>query len=410
VDGKMAWRNIWRNPRRSLLTMAAVAFATLLLVFMLSWQFGSYETMINATVQIHTGHLQIQNPDYRQRPDIRRVVADPDTVAGILDATDGVKAHAARAEGYSLVAFKERSYGVAIIGIQPAKEARVSTLEAIVKRGRYLATGDTNQALVGRLLARNLQAGPGDELVVLGQGRDGSVAATVVVIKGIFDSGQDEFDRGVLHVPLTFFQEVYRMDGGVHRIVILAESLDEVSPIETTLERVLDRRLPQQELVVSDWKELSPGLVEAIQMDLVSGFIFYIILITVVAFSILNTFLMAIFERTREFGVMMAIGISPGRLTRLLLWESAGLTALGVTAGIVAGSLVTAYFQVHGIYIPGTEELARQFGLPERMYPRLSLLSVFVGSGIVLLVTFVTALIPALKIRRLDPARALAAP
>jgi ABC-type lipoprotein release transport system permease subunit len=175
------------------------------------------------------------------------------------------------------------------------------------------------------------------------------------------------------------------------------------------VERGLQKRLPHSDLVVLDWKALSPGLVEAIKMDLVSGFIFYIILIVVVAFSILNTFLMAIFERTREFGVMMAIGISPARLTRLLLLESAGLTVLGIGMGVIAGSLVTLYFQTHGILIPGVEELARQFGLPERMYPRLSLLSVAVGAGIVLLITSVTALYPALKIRRLDPVGALAA-
>jgi ABC-type lipoprotein release transport system permease subunit len=405
----MAWRNIWRNPRRSLLTMAAIAFATLLLVFMLSWQFGSYETMINATVKIQTGHLQVQREGFRQRPDIRKVVRDPETVAALMAETRGVRAFSARAEAFSLVSSRERTYGVAVIGIEPAKEADVSTLQRIVRRGHYLADGDTAQALVGHLLAANLQVAPGDELVVLGQGRDGSIAATVVTVKGVFDSGQDEFDRSVLHLPLAYFQEVFSMAGSVHRLVALADSLEAVPHIEAALAEALKRRLPKNELVVVDWKELTPGLVEAIKMDLVSGFIFYIILIVVVAFSILNTFLMAIFERTREFGVMMAIGTSPARLTRLILLESIGLTALGVGAGIIAGCLVTSYFHVHGILIPGAEELARQFGLPERMYPRLSLLSVSVGAGIVLAITSVTALYPALKIRRLNPVQALAA-
>jgi ABC-type lipoprotein release transport system permease subunit len=296
-----------------------------------------------------------------------------------------------------------------VIGIQPDKEAGVSTLETIVRKGHYLTDADANQALVGKLLARNLKVTPGDELVLLGQGRDGSVAATVVIVTGIFDSGQDEFDRSVLHIPLDVFQEVYSMGESVHRMVVLADSLEAVAPMTAAVERGLQQHLPHSDLIVLDWKSLSPGLVEAIQMDLVSGFIFYIILIVVVAFSILNTFLMAIFERTREFGVMMAIGISPARLTRLLLLESAGLTVLGIGMGVIAGSLVTLYFQAQGILIPGVEELARQFGLPERMYPRLSLLSVAVGAGIVLLITSVTALYPALKIRRLDPVSALAA-
>jgi ABC-type antimicrobial peptide transport system permease subunit len=140
-------------------------------------------------------------------------------------------------------------------------------------------------------------------------------------------------------------------------------------------------------------------------MDLVSGFIFYIILIVVVAFSIL----MAIFERTREFGVLMALGTTPGRLTRLLLFESCSMTLLGVVFGSLIGGLITWYFQAHGIVIHGAAELTRHYGLPERMYPQLSTLSVCTGAGVVLAVTLLTALYPALKIRRLRPVQAMAA-
>jgi len=160
-------------------------------------------------------------------------------------------------------------------------------------------------------------------------------------------------------------------------------------------------------LVVLDWMELMPGLIEAIKMDLVSGFIFYIILTVVVAFSILNTFLMAIFERTREFGVFMAMGTTPGRLSRLLLLESAGITMLGSIIGIITGSLVTWYFQVHGIVISGASELLSQYGLPERMFPQLSVLSVSIGTAAVFIITLLTALYPALKVRRLRPVEAM---
>ena len=142
-------------------------------------------------------------------------------------------------------------------------------------------------------------------------------------------------------------------------------------------------------------------------MDLVSGFIFYIILIVVVAFSILNTFLMAVFERTREFGVLLAIGTTPRRLTKLLLTESVIMTMVGIVIGIIAGSLITWYFQVHGIVISGAAEVLRQFGLPERMFPRLSVLSISIGTGIVLVITLLTALYPALKVRRLRPVKAM---
>jgi ABC-type antimicrobial peptide transport system permease subunit len=152
-----------------------------------------------------------------------------------------------------------------------------------------------------------------------------------------------------------------------------------------------------------------PGLRQAIEMDLVSGLIFYGLLIIVVAFSILNTFLMAIFERTREFGVMMAIGTTPRRLTKVLLIESMAMTAIGIIAGILIGIGITYYFQISGIDFSGGSELLSQFGITGRMYPKLSFLSVSIGPFMVLFFTFIAALYPALKVRRLRPVEAMTA-
>jgi len=409
LDIKIAWRNIWRNPRRSALTMAAVAFAAALLVFMLSWQFGSYRTMINAAVKTHTGHLQVQAKGYRKERKMRLAVSDPEAVGHVLQGIPEVAAYTFRADAFSLVSSEDRTYGIMVIGIEPDREMRVSTLEQTIQEGAPLAPGDGNQALVGALLAKNLRARPGDELVVLGQGMDGSVAATVVKIKGIFRSGEDEFDRSVMHVPLPFFQEAYAMGKAVHEVVAVADSLDHVPAVVSAVRARLADIPGGRDLTVLSWKQLMPGLVQAIRMDLVSGFFFYIILVVVVAFSILNTFIMAVFERTRELGVFMAMGTTPGRLTRILLLESCAMTILGVAFGIALGGLTTWYFQVHGILIPGAEELARQFGLPSRMYPELSLLSVGAGAGSVLGITLLAALYPALRIRRLRPVDALAA-
>lgn len=409
IDVKMAWRNIWRNPRRSILTISAIAFASVLLVFMLSWQFGSYDTMINSAVKIHTGHVQVQVKGYRGKKDIRLVVPDPAVVAGILDRTPGVAAYTFRANAFSLVSSEERTYGIIVIGIDPVREAKVSTLKKLMRQGSYLSEDGTGQALVGELLAKNLQVSLGDELVVLGQGRDGTIAATVVKVKGIYSSGQDEFDRSSMHISLRDFQDVYTMRGAVHEVVVLGRSLDEVSEIKKAVAGGIKSMEKRHHLVVVDWMELMPGLIQGIQMDLVGGLIFYFILIVVVAFSILNTFLMCIFERTREFGVIMAIGTTPGRLTKLLLIESATITMVGIVVGIIAGSLITWYFQVHGIVISGASELLRQYGIPERMFPQLSLLSVSIGPGAVLVITLLTALYPALKVRRLRPVEAMKA-
>jgi putative ABC transport system permease protein len=410
MDLRMAWRNIWRNTRRSILTITAIAFATTLLVFMLSWQFGSYETMVQSAIAFRTGHLQIQAEGYMDKGDIRLAVRDPAAVGHILEKIPGIKAYTSRTSAFAIASSRDRTYGVVVVGIDPGGEARVTTLSRLIRQGQFLAIKDDHRALLGDLLARNLQLRPGDELVTLGQGFDGSIAADVFSVKGIFSSGQDEFDRSFVYVPLGSFQEMYAMDGAVHEVVVLCESLDAVAPVKKAIQAGLGEGRIADHLVVLDWMELMPGLVQGIQMDLYSGLIFYFILIVVVAFSILNTFLMNILERTKELGVLMAVGTTPGRLMRMLLLESTLMTLIGIIVGVITGSLITWYFQVHGIVIAGTGELLRQFGLPERMYPKLSFLSISVGVFLVLGITLLTALYPAFKVMRLRPVEAIKTP
>jgi len=405
----MAWRNIWRNPRRTILTVCAITFASVLLVFMLSFQFGSYETMINTSVKISTGHLQIQAEKYQEKKNIRFVIPDPQTIADMVAKIPEVEAYTFRGQAFSLISSEDRTYGVVVTGINPQREAKVSRLKKLVRDGNFLSANDINQAVVGRLLAKNLRVTIGDELTVLGQGRDGSIAATVVQVKGIFSSGIDEFDRSAIQIPLSTFQDVFSMDDAVHEIVVIAKSLSDVSKIKSKIQADLVGLNSRKSLKTLDWQDLMPGLRQAIEMDLVSGLIFYGLLIIVVAFSILNTFLMAIFERTKEFGVMMAIGTTPRRLTKVLLVESMAMTLIGIIAGILLGIVVTYYFQVHGIDFSGGSELLSQFGITGRMYPKLSLLSVSIGPSMVLFFTFFAALYPALKIRRLRPVDAMTA-
>jgi len=407
IDVKMAWRNIWRNPRRTLLTICAIAFASAILVFMLSFQFGSYETMINSSVKIHTGHLQVQAEDYNDKGDIRLVVSDPTAIGRILDGTPGVEAYTYRANAFSMVSSSERTYGVMVVGIDPEREARVSTIKNVVRQGSYLSEDDADGVLVGEFLAKNLQVGPGDELIMLGQGRDGSVAATLLTVKGIYKSGLPDIDRSSIQITLENFQDVFSMRGAVHEVVVIGDSLRDIPAIKATVVAAMENIRSKRPMVALDWMELVPGLLQSIQMDLVSGMIFYLILIMVVAFSIMNTFLMAVFERTKEFGVLMAIGTTPRRLTKILLIESISLTMVGIVAGIILGCIITLYFQAHGIDFSGSSELLSQFGISGKMYPRLSVLSAAIGPALVLMITSLAALYPALRIRRLRPVEAL---
>lgn len=407
IDLQMAWRNVWRNPRRTWLTVAAIAFACLVLVFMLSFQLGSYATMIDSSVKIEAGHLQVQAEGYHADHEMRQTVDDPAAVGRVLDGIPGVEAYTRRATAYAVLSSEARTYAGQVVGIDPEREARVSSLESLVRQGEFVSADDPEGALVGDLLANNLKIGLGDELTVIGQGLDGSVAATVLSVRGVFSSGIDELDRSTVEMPLATFQQVFTMGDAVHQVVAIAQDLWSVPEIQKQVVAGVEGFGQSPPLVVLDWNELMPGLLQSITVDLVSGLIFYVALIFVVAFSILNTFLMAFLERTHEFGVMMAIGTKPGRLGRLLLLESLALTGVGIVAGIVLGCAVTLYFQSHGIDVSGANELLERFGISGRMYPRLSVVSALAGPLLVMVITGLAALYPALKIRRLRPVEAL---
>jgi len=408
IELKMAWRNIWRNPRRTFLTIAAIAFASMILVFMLSFQLGCYETMINTSVKISTGHLQIQAKGYLKDKKMNLVIKDPRKIAAFLDRVEGINAYTFRANGFCLVSSDKRTYGVVVTGIDPINEARVSSIKSLVRKGSYLKAEDTFAALIGENLSQNLKVGINDDITLLGQGRDGSIAAAVLTIKGIFDSGIDEFDRNIVMMGLKGFQEIFSMEKSVHQAVITADSLGQVFLVKQTIQDHFTAARGEEYLAVPDWMEIVPGLLQGIQIDLVSGIIMYIILVIVVAFSIFNTFLMAILERTREFGLMMAIGASPARITKLVMFESTCMTLAGILLGIIIGSIVTLYFQNKGIVIAGAQDILSQYGIPERLYPRLSLISASAGPLVVFLITAVSSVFPALKIRKLNPVSAMA--
>ncbi len=406
IDLKMAWRNIWRNFRRTLITVSAIGFACVLLVFMLSFQLGGYETMINSSIKIHTGHLEIQAKGYNDKQNIRMVIPDPENISKICSKFKNIVSFTFRARAFSMVSSAKKTYGAMVIGIDPLKEALVSTLEKSIRSGNYLTEKDQNQAIVGSLLAKNLKISIGDELTVLGQGKDGSIAAAVLHVKGIYTSGMDEFDRSTIHIPLKTFQNIFSMGNSVHEVVIIADSLKNIKKIKNGIQKSFKNNNLTR-LAVLSWDQLLPGLRQGIEMDLISGIIFYILLIVIVAFSILNTFFMAVFERTREFGVLMAIGTTPGRLVRLVLTESLLMTIVGVGCGMAVGIIITLFFQFHGIDLGGSSAMLRHYGISGKLYPELSLISLLSGPGVLSVITLLTSLYPAMKIRRLTPVKAM---
>ncbi|MEK8019151.1 MAG: ABC transporter permease, partial [Candidatus Parabeggiatoa sp.] len=179
---RLAWRNIWRHPRRSGLTIAAIAFAAFLLVFMITLQLGSYDMMIENNLSVLTGHFQVQREGYLDKPKMRSTIAQAQSLAETLRKINGILDITVRANGFALVASEQRTYGTQIIGVETAHEGKVSTIPGRIQSGQFLSSDNAQEVIIGQALARNLKVKVGDELTFLGSGRDGSIAATVLPI------------------------------------------------------------------------------------------------------------------------------------------------------------------------------------------------------------------------------------
>lgn len=403
---RLAWRNIWRQPRRTWLTTGAMVFCNTLLIFMMSLQFGTYELMIDNSLQSFSGHLQVQAPGYKDEMKMRQSVPDIRALAAVYREEKGFENVAARGGAFGLASSADRSYGVQVYGVEPNFESGVSNIPGLVREGRFLGDINATEIVIGSVLARNLRAGIDDELTLLGTGRDGSFAAAIVSIVGIFDSGVPDLDRSVAEIPLGLFQDTFAMDGAGHQLVITTPDLAYVPAAVLEAESLLP---PDANLVVHDWDALQPGLKQAIQADLTSAWFMYILLVILVAFSVMNTVLMSVLERTKEFGIVMSLGLTPGRLGRLVMLETALMGIMGLVLGAILGAGLTSWLTVTGFAYPGMEEMAVSFNLPPRMYPEISFLTLFAGPTIIFIGTLAAALYPALRLHWLQPVEAMRA-
>jgi len=403
---RLAWRNLWRNKRRTWLTVSAIAFVTVLMVFLITLQLGSYDLMIDSSLRILVGQMQVQREGYLEKHQIRKAIPEAQALAARLRDDPALNRYgiAVRAEGFALASSGTRSFGVQVLGAEPVFEPRVSTIPHLIKTGRWLSDVHAQEVVVGSVLAQNLKIKVGDELTLLGSAMDGSVAATILPVVGIFESGMRELDRMGAEIPLATFQEVFGMGHNAHALVFLAPELKQLPDLRAQVAQ----RLPKEaKLVIVGWERLIPGLKELTQADWTTGWFMYIALIVVVTFSILNTFIMSVLERTREFGIMLALGATPLRIGTLVFTETAFLALLGLGIGVVIGLVITGFLSVYGFTYPGLKELMGQYGLPGLIYPQLSFTSVLLGPAVILVFILVSALYPAFRIRKLEAVEAI---
>jgi len=400
---RLAWRNIWRQRRRTLLTLSAIAFATFFLVFMLAVQYSTYAIAIENTLRVFPGVLQVQHSDYAEKQRMEDTVANSGERMGEVEEALGIESITQRAHGRGMVSSDTRSRGVEMVGVEPEREGRVSTLPNLMTEGRYIREG--TEAVLGESLATRLQVEPGDELVFMGQGRHGSMAVTTLKVVGLFHSGEPELDQSLVQMPVTSFQNTFNLQGEAHALVLGDIELGDLPEATTTLRSLL---ADEPDLRVLEWEELVPGLDQTIALDQAGAWIMYVVLVVVVVLSILTAFLMSVMERTREFGVMMALGMTHRRITRLIFTETMLLVLIGVLVGLGLGVAAIEYFRTAGLPVPGGE-LASEFHLPSEIHPRLTVLSAVVGPAIVLVLTLLAALYPISRVRRMQPVDAMKA-
>lgn len=399
----LAWRNLWRRPQRTVLSLISIAIVSGLLVFVLSFQDGVYATMKETTLRIFDGYAQLQPDGYAADPRLELAIDHPDAVARAAEGVGGVTTAAPRVNGFAILSNGSRSYAAAVVGVDPASEAKISTIAARISDGRYLKADDTNQAILGDILAKNLDVKVGGRLTMLGQARDGSVAADVLSVAGVYHSGIPELDRSILEMPLARAQDAFGMEGAANTIALGGPSLGAVNHALPALQALGRKR----GVAVRDWQAMEPAMRDAIDLKYATSMLFYASLVIVVAFIILNTLLMSVLERTREFGMLLALGMRSGQIGAMVWIELLGLALLGSAIGVAIGAAVTLWLQSQGIVLPVDPKLMAQFGMPSRLYPALTAFSAFTGPGALLLTIIVGGLVPYLRVARLTPAIAM---
>lgn len=401
----LAWRNLWRQPRRTLLTVAVIALAGMVTVFLLALQQGSYATMRNNTLSVFDGFAQIQQPDYLDDPSLRKSISQPDDLALSIEQIAGVDTVSARGATYALLSRGQHSVGAFIVGVQPEREKKVSSIARSLRNGQYLNPGNQAEVVLGEALARNLGVGIGDRITLLGTSREGAVAADVLTVQDIFNSGVSTLDRQLAQIPLPRFQQDFAMQGLVNALVVSGKGLKEVQASLPEIEHAVSPK----GLQVRTWKDLEPGLASAIQLDASTSMLWYISLVVVVVVLLLNTLLMSVLERTREFGVLLALGMRDGAIGQMVWLELLLLLGLGLAAGIALGGGLAYWYSIEGMALPGAEGVFSQWGLPSRLYPQVSAFSLLTGPLAIAITTVIAGIFPYLRIHRLRPVPAMRA-
>ena len=396
---KLAWRSLWRNWRRSLITIAAIFFAVFLMTGMRGIQKGTYAANIERAVELFTSYLQIQEDTYFDTPTLRKSFKLNLETIGYLKQNEKITGYAPRIMSDGLIGKDDNSFGAAIIAMNPEMEKGVSNIHEKVKKGNFISTKKPLGIVIGEKLADNLKVAVGDEVVILASGYDGAMGNMKFTIEGTIRTGSDEFDRMSVFMTTRAANELLSMNGRVSTVAVGLTSFEHLEEVKAELAGIL----PGEKLKVLDWQELMPEMVQSIEFDNASGLIYQFLLLLIVGFGILNTVVMSVTERSREFGVMLAIGTKKGIIIAAVFLETIFMSILGLAIGLVAGYAVNAYIVLNPIEITGTSaEMYEQFGFIPQIHSSLTP-EVFTLTTIsTIVVVLLVFIYPAIKLSKLE--------
>ncbi|MCU7813665.1 MAG: ABC transporter permease [Candidatus Thiodiazotropha sp. (ex Rostrolucina anterorostrata)] len=396
-----ALRNLLSHLRRTLLTVGAIAVGLASLIFLWGFNEGLHRNMLGNFQKAIIGSIQIHHQGFFQRPELSRVIADPDGIITNLEQAD-ITNYSRRLETFGLAASDTTTQGVMLIGMDPQREGLVTELEKRIGIGRFLQPEDDYSLVVGATTASNLQVKLGDEIIIIGYDRYGAMVAESFTLVGIITSGEMGLDSGMAITSLSTLQEMVDLPEQITTIVISAEEKQIPSLVDE-----LNQSLQGESLEIMPWYTMFPVMKEWVTLH--NGFLY--LFIGVVLFIVLagemNTMLLSMLERTREFGVLMAIGTTRYQVASMLLVEAVLIGAIGITLGILLGYSIILVTSIIGIDLSILLGSTSRFYVDPLIYPHLKLDNLGITVGTILLASVLAGIYPAWRASLLQPVEAI---
>jgi putative ABC transport system permease protein len=402
----LAWRNIWRNRRRTLLTVGAISLYSFLFLWYIWLSYGAQESMLDNYARILTGHIQIHAQGFRDDMSIMKRITDPQPIIADIEREPHVTAYSARIKTYALAAANETSSGVFVLAIDPEREKSVSNLYRTLKEGHYLSENAHNEIVIGYVLAENLGVKIGDQVALLVQAADGSMGAQKFTVVGLVDPGMVELNNSLVLMHVADAQALLSYGSAVNEITVMVDDLGNVDKVWQSLRSEIDT----SKYEILTWYQVSPEMEQLNSMTWAKFILLMSTFAIVAALGVMNTVLMSAMERVREFGIMEAMGVRPWQVTRLIITESLMITLLSILIGFSLATVLGFITENQGISLKafGAPDYLAQFGLGNAvLFTKVNWQGFVISLCTILGMGFLSSLYPAIHTGRLKPIKAL---